>query len=68
MYHTATYSPLSNGLCEGNHAVVDEMVAKIKAQQPDLSLKVALSWPVNAKNCLEMVGGFSPYQPTGLWT
>ena len=60
--HTAAYSPFSNGLCERNHAVVDEMVAKIKAEQPDLPLKVALSWAVNAKNCLQMVGGFSPYQ------
>lgn len=60
--HTAAYSPFSNGLCERNHAVVDEMVSKIMAEQPYLSLKVALAWAVNAKNCLQMVGGFSPYQ------
>ncbi|XP_045105480.1 uncharacterized protein LOC123500989 [Portunus trituberculatus] len=60
--HTAAHSPFSNGLCERNHAVIDEMVNKIIAEQPDLSLKVALAWAVNAKNCLQMVAGFSPYQ------
>ena len=60
--HTAAHSPFSNGLCERNHAVIDEMVTKIMAEQPDLSLKVALAWAVNAKNCLQMVAGFSPYQ------
>lgn len=60
--HTAAYSPFSNGLCERNHAVIDEMVEKMVAEQPDLSLRVALAWAVNAKNCLQMVGGFSPYQ------
>lgn len=60
--HTAAYSPFSNGLCERNHAIIDEMVVKIMAEQPKLSLKVALAWAVNAKNCLQMTGGFSPYQ------
>ena len=60
--HTAAYSPFSNGLCERNHAVIDEMVLKIKAEQPECSLEVALAWAINAKNCLQMVGGYSPYQ------
>ena len=60
--HTAAYSPFSNGLCERNHAVIDEMVAKIMCDQPTCSLSVALAWAVNAKNCLQMVGGYSPYQ------
>ena len=59
---TAAYSPFSNGLCERNHAVIDEMVMKIIADQPKCSLKVALSWAVNSKNCLQMVAGYSPYQ------
>jgi len=42
--HTAAYSPFSNGLCERNHAIIDEMVVKIMAEQPKLSLKVALAW------------------------
>ncbi|XP_037793904.1 uncharacterized protein LOC119589356 [Penaeus monodon] len=60
--HTAAYSPFCNGLCERNHAIIDEMVVKIMAEQPKLSLKVALAWAVHAKNCLQMTGGFSPYQ------
>ena len=60
--HTAAYSPFSNGVCERNHAVIDDMVYKMKAEQPDLKLENALAWAVNAKNCLHMVGGFSPHQ------
>ncbi len=58
----AAYSPFSNDIHEHNHAVIDEMVTKIMTEQPELSLKVALAWAVNAKNGLQMVGGFSPYQ------
>ena len=60
--HTSAYSPFSNGICERNHAVIDDMVYKIKADQPDLKLEIAVAWAVDAKNCLQMVGGFSPYQ------
>ena len=60
--HTSAYSPFSNGICERNHTVIDDMVYKIKAEQPDLDLEIAVAWAVNAKNCLQMVGGFSPYQ------
>ena len=60
--HTSAYSPFSNGICERNHAVIDDMVYKIKADQPELKLEIAVAWAVNAKNCLHMVGGFSPYQ------
>ena len=59
---TAAESPFSNGLCERNHAVIDETVNKILADQANCSLQVAVSWAVNAKNCLQMVGGYSPYQ------
>ena len=60
--HTAAFSPFSNGLNERNHAIVDEMVRKILAQQPQCSLEIALAWAINAKNCLQMVNGYSPYQ------
>lgn len=60
--HTAAESPFSNGICERNHAVVDDSVRKIKADQPDCPLPVALAWAVHAKNCLMMVSGYSPYQ------
>lgn len=33
--NTAGYSPFSNGLCERNHALVDDMVRKIMAEEPD---------------------------------
>ena len=42
--------------------MIDDSVSKIMAEQPDCSLNIALAWAVNAKNCLQMVGGYSPYQ------
>ena len=60
--NTAAESPFSNGICERNHAVIDEMVCKILADQPDLPLSTALAWAVHAKNNLQMVEGYSPYQ------
>lgn len=60
--NTAAYSPWQNGICERNHAVVDNCVAKILEDQPDLNLEIALVWAVNAKNSLSMVYGWSPYQ------
>ena len=59
---TAAESPFSNGICERNHAVIDESVRKIMADQPNCPLTVALAWAVHAKNCLLMVGGYSPFQ------
>ncbi|MES9884882.1 MAG: transposase family protein [Sedimenticola sp.] len=59
--NTAAYSPWQNGLCERNHAVVDDCVVKILEDQPNLKLEVALL-AVNAKNSLSMVYGWSPYQ------
>lgn len=60
--NTAAYSPWQNGICERNHAVVDDCVAKILEDQPKLNLEVALVWALNAKNSLSMVYGWSPYQ------
>lgn len=59
---TPAYSPWSNGLCERNHCVIDENVAKLLQENPTLSLEVALTWACNAKNSLSMVYGYSPYQ------
>ena len=36
--NTAAENPFSNGICERNHAIVDEMVCKISADQPDVSV------------------------------
>ena len=60
--NTAAESPFSNGLCERNHAVIDEMVHKMLEDYPKCPLEIALSWAVHAKNTLQMVGGYSPYQ------
>ncbi|CAG2191491.1 unnamed protein product [Mytilus edulis] len=60
--NTAAYSPWQNGICERNHAVVDDCVAKILEDQPKLNLEVASVWALNAKNSLSMVYGWSPYQ------
>ena len=60
--NTAAYSPWQNGVCERNHAVVDDCVSKILEDNPELELDVALVWAINAKNAMQMVYGYSPYQ------
>ena len=59
---TAAYSPWQNGLCERNHAVVDECIEKILSDNPKLSRELAVVWANNAKNCLQMNSGYSSYQ------
>ena len=41
---TGAESPWSNGMCERNHAVVDEMLHKIVDDNPELTVSVALSY------------------------
>ena len=60
--NTAAYSPWQNGLCERNHAVVDDSVMKMLEENPKLNIETALIWAVNAKNCLHMNSGYSSYQ------
>ena len=60
--NTAANSPWQNGLCERNHAVVDDCVSKMLEDSPETPLEVALVWAINAKNALQMVYGYSPYQ------
>lgn len=62
IWNTAGYSPWQNGLCERNHAVVDNCVEKILEDYPNMDIELALVWAVNAKNSLQMVYGYSPYQ------
>ena len=62
VWNTAGSSPWQNGLCERNHAVVDNCVQKILEDYPNMDLELALVWAVNAKNSLQMVYGYSPYQ------
>ena len=60
--NTAAYSPWQNGICERNHAVVDDCVLEILDENPETPLKAAFVWAVNAKNALQMVYGYSPSQ------
>lgn len=59
---TAASSPHQNGINERNHAVVDRMIDKMRTQDPSLSAPVALVWALVAKNTLENVSGYSPFQ------
>ena len=58
---TAGYSPWSNGIVERHNATLTETLMKMK-EDTDLSWETAITWAVNAKNCLLSVHGFSPYQ------
>ena len=58
---TAAESPWSNGLVERHNAIISEAVNKI-LEEVNCTLEVALCWAVNAKNSLQNIYGFSPYQ------
>ena len=58
---TAAESPWSNGLCERHNGVLGEMLGKTMAEAK-CSLDIAIDWCINAKNSLQNVHGFSPYQ------
>lgn len=55
--HTAAQSPGTKGLYERKHAMIDEMVRKIVADQSKCPCMGC-----HAKNCLQMVGGYNSYQ------
>ena len=59
---TGTESPFQNGLCERNHAIVDNMLRKMTEQHHDTPLEILLSWVNMAKNSLQMTHGYSSYQ------
>ena len=59
---TAAYSPNQNGMNERNHAICDRMMDKMRSQDPTLSAELSLLWAVLAKNSLQNVSGFSPFQ------
>ena len=62
IHSTGAESPWQNGLCESNHRHVDQMVEKIKQDEPGIPLKRALAQAVYAKNSLTSHLGFSPIQ------
>lgn len=59
---TAAQAPWQNGLCERNHAVVDNILSRIVVDFPKLDIQTALAWACSAKNSLQQVYGFSSYQ------
>ena len=58
---TAAESPWSNGLVEKHNGIIGEAVYKVM-EDIQCSVEVALCWAINAKNSLQNVYGFSPYQ------
>ena len=55
-------SPWQNGLIERNHMIVDQIVEKMKKDQPKKSVKELLPHAIFAKNCLVNVSGYIPLQ------
>ena len=58
---TAAEAPWSNGLCEKHNGIVGEVMSKI-IEDTNCSPEIALCWTIMAKNSLQNVFGFSPYQ------
>ena len=59
---TGAESPFQNGLCERNHAIVDQMFTKMRKDNPEMDKRLILSSCMFAKNTLSMNNGFSPTQ------
>ena len=58
---TAAEAPYSNGVCEKHNGLIGDAVFKIM-DDVKCSVEIALAWAVNAKNSLQNIHGFSPYQ------
>jgi len=59
---TGSESPWQNGLCEKNHAIIDNILERLDEDYPHLDLDSKLAWAGMAKNSLQMTYGFSPNQ------
>ena len=59
---TGAESPWQNGLCEKNHALVDNILERLDDDYPDIDLQTKLAWAGMAKNSLQMTYGYSPNQ------
>ena len=57
---TGANSPWQNRTCERNHAVVDNILARVEDDYPYLDIKTKLAWACMAKNSLINVYGYSP--------
>ena len=58
---TPADSPFSNGLLERHNAVLTETLLKVRDEYK-LDWETSLGWAINAKNSLQSVHGFSPFQ------
>ena len=58
---TAAESPWSNGICERHNKVLADNIMKIIAENK-CGLDIAVCWAINAKNSLQNVHGYSPFQ------
>ena len=54
-------SPWCNGMIERHHSLLSGMVNAILEEQ-NCNIEIAIAWACNAKNSLNNVFGFSPYQ------
>ena len=48
-YTTAAESPFQNGICERNHAIVDNMLIKLKEEYRQYNIETLLRWANMAK-------------------
>ena len=58
---TGAEAPWSNGLVERHHVIITHMLDKV-LHETKCDMDIALAWCVNAKNSLQSVHGFSPFQ------
>ena len=58
---TPADSPFSNGLLERHNAVLTETLLKVRVEYK-LDWEASLGWAISAKNSLQCVHGFSPFQ------
>ena len=59
---TAAESPFSKGRCERTVGLIKNGLRKLKEDGVKWKKEIILYWIVMARNTLQMVGGYSPYQ------
>ena len=55
-------SPWCNGMVERHHSMLSNMIDGVIEEQKPCNLEIAIGWSCNAKNSLNNVFGFTPYQ------
>ena len=58
---TAAESPWSNGIVERHNLIISQMLDKV-LYETNCSIDLGLAWCINAKNSLDNMHGYSPYQ------